>query len=499
MDFVDVVDVVSAALRQLKTEPYGESYIIRKAIIKVEASIEDLVRIKNFLVYDHDELKEMLEKLVALVYKIEDFAETQFLRRMHARSMGFGGRYIFILRQMLNLKAKVDFRSEMRKIELEVDGVIKESGVIKERHPREQSDVVGFEEDKRQLVGWLTDTNSSPNLGFLLISGQTGSGKTTFATEIYKSPELKRHFKFRAWVSASEDPVSNLRSILQQLDGDSTVYMKSNEAELKEKICETLQKKRCLLVVDNNMTNPYELFEIIPDSALSDEGNGSRVIMTIFRKTFLIDYFMYEYRSSLRYELKPLQEEDAWQLFLKKVRFPDNVQSNQSPDLDYNKLKSKIIAISRGIPSAIVLLGRFLSTKKSYKECLAVLDRNPIEGNELVSVSKMLALMNSDLTSRLRPCLLYFGLFPKGCEIPVRRLLRLWLAEGLIENDDPNPEDNPAWINLKMKGMIEIAKRRKDGSPKTCRLMPGILHDICLSKAQDIFGLLHIHPTTPVP
>ena len=47
MDFVDVVDVVSAVLRQLKAKPYGESYFIRRAITLVKESIEDLVRIKN--------------------------------------------------------------------------------------------------------------------------------------------------------------------------------------------------------------------------------------------------------------------------------------------------------------------------------------------------------------------------------------------------------------------------------------------------------------------
>ena len=146
---------------------------------------------------------------------MEDLYEMFVLRRMHIRRMGFGRRYIFILRQMLNLKATLDFRSEMRKNISQIDyAVFKESSVSRQSHPREESDVLGLEKHKGNMVTWLTDTNFGPNIGFLLISGQTGSGKTTVATEIYKSPGIELHFDFRTWVSAFEDHVSNIRSIL---------------------------------------------------------------------------------------------------------------------------------------------------------------------------------------------------------------------------------------------------------------------------------------------
>ncbi|XP_059461914.1 probable disease resistance protein At1g58602 [Corylus avellana] len=488
MDFLDVVEVVSAVILQLKARSYGESYIIDRAIIQVAETIrKDLERNKYFLI--NGEVEKLLENLLAAVYKMEDFAETVVPRRMHERRMGFGRRYIFILRQILNLKARVDFASEMKKIVSEINHAIDELGVSRQSHPREESDVIGSEEEKGKMVTWLTDTNSCPNLGFILISGQSGSGQTTLATKIYKSREIERHFEFRAWVSASDDHVSNLRSILQKITEDSMVVdMESTEREsMEKKICEILHKKRWLIVVDN-VQNP-NLFKTRPGSALSDVGDGSRsrVIMTMTTTSeneCLIKGFMDGYQS-LCYELQPLQDEDAWHLFLKKVRLlPDNVESS-----DIDKLKRKVLAKCEGIPSAILVLGRFLSTKKCYEEWLAVLEHWD---------SKIFALMNSEQLSGSRPCLLYFGLFPKGYEIPVRRLLRLWLAEGLIVTDNRNPEEIAQGIltNFKNKGLIEIVKRRKDRSAKTCR-MTGILYDFCLSKAEDIFGLLHIHPTAP--
>jgi hypothetical protein len=183
-------------------------------------------------------------------------------------------------------------------------------------------------------------------------------------------------------------------------------------------------------------------------------------------------------------------------LFLKKVRLPDNVQFS---DLEKSKLKKKIIRRCKGLPLAIAVLGGFLSTKSaSYEEWLKVLEHPSwhLAGNK-VQFSQVLALSYNDLPFHLRPCLLYFGLFPKGYEIPVRRLQRLWLAEGFVKQSPAmTPEDMVERYveELLSRQMIQITKRRKDGRAKRC-CMRGELHDIILSKVKDI-GFFHIHGNT---
>ncbi|KAK7823132.1 putative late blight resistance protein like protein r1b-12 [Quercus suber] len=85
------------------------------------------------------------------------------------------------------------------------------------------------------------------------------------------------------------------------------------------------------------------------------------------------------------YQLNALNDEDTWELFLKKVRLPDSKQ---------------------------------------------------------VQFSNVLALSYNNLPFHLRPCFLYLRLFPKDYDIPVRRLLRLWLAEGFVkQTPGMTPED----------------------------------------------------------
>ncbi|PHU03424.1 hypothetical protein BC332_28675 [Capsicum chinense] len=51
--------------------------------------------------------------------------------------------------------------------------------------------------------------------------------------------------------------------------------------------------------------------------------------------------------------------------------------------------------------------------------------------------SQVLELSYSHLTSNLKACLLYFGIFLEDSEVSVKRLVRLWIADGFLnmEND----------------------------------------------------------------
>ncbi|CAL5334352.1 unnamed protein product [Camellia sinensis] len=75
-------------------------------------------------------------------------------------------------------------------------------------------------------------------------------------------------------------------------------------------------------------------------------------------------------------------------------------------------------------------------------------------------------------------------------------LLQLWVAEGFVQtSNEPSIDSQDMAMTclkeLEQRNMIEIAERKSDGSPKTCR-MPCFLYNIFLPKAEDI-GFLHVH------
>ncbi|XP_062163797.1 disease resistance RPP8-like protein 3 [Alnus glutinosa] len=525
---MDVEAVVSVVIRKLTDLLIQESTIFNKETDEVELIRIRLRQMQNLLIDAEDkkerddEVKKWVKEFLAVVYKVEDAIETFVLWRMHIRSIRFTRRCFFIHKK---LKAGTDLRNEMKKVKKKIGelGHIWKQRVQESYHgdqpPRieeystvggpssyqdegttqnqeasssysvdEESDIIGFREDKRKLMSRLTDTFYR-RLDVISILGEVGSGKTTLARQIYDSSEIEGHFNCCAWVSASNNLTDVFRSILEQID-NSTVDKESTREKLVKKLRENLEKKRYLVVLDDVQTR--DALKNLRD-ALPKETNCSRVMLTTSKEGVarIAD------PMRLPYQLKPLKDEDAWDLFLKKVRLPDHVQFSGSKIV---KLKRKIIRTCKGLPLAIVVLGGFLSTKlASYEEWLKVLEHPSwqLKGNE-VQFSKILALSYDDLPLHLRPCLFYFGHHPKGHEIPVRTLRRyLWLAEGFVkQSSERAPEDmGERYLReLINREMIQITTRRKDGGTERCRLR-GELHDFILSKVKDT-GLFHIHGNT---
>ncbi|KAL6343361.1 hypothetical protein AAG906_022944 [Vitis piasezkii] len=127
-----------------------------------------------------------------------------------------------------------------------------------------------------------------------------------------------------------------------------------------------------------------------------------------------------------------------------------------------------------GLPLAIVRLADVLSQKDAnIDEWSSVLQQ--LDQDQGQVWSKALSKISEDLPLYKQRCLFYFGLFPKDYEIPVRRLIMLWVAEGLVqpEVENEDPEDVAG----------RLTKKKLDGNVKTCRL-PYALRRHWLSKAQ---------------
>ncbi|KAL0390401.1 UNVERIFIED_CONTAM: putative disease resistance protein [Sesamum calycinum] len=105
----------------------------------------------------------------------------------------------------------------------------------------------------------------------------------------------------------------------------------------------------------------------------------------------------------------------------------------------------------------------------------------------------ILALSYNYLPNFLKACFLYMGAFPKDYEIPVSRLIWLWIAEGFVlpvRSKCLEDVANDYLEDLVNRNLILVGKRRLDGRIKTCRIHD-LLRDLCMIEAQNE-NFLHV-------
>ncbi|KAL7205141.1 hypothetical protein ACSBR2_018128 [Camellia fascicularis] len=263
-------------------------------------------------------------------------------------------------------------------------------------------DLVGLEDGKEQLLGWLMD-KEEPQRTVISVVGMGGSGKTTLVAQAYNSQIVKRQFDCYAWITVSQTYVVNdsLRSIIKEF------YRGAKEAipmdlssmgyrELIEMITNFLQLKRYVIVFDDAWSS--NLWRDIHVSLL-DEGLGSRVIITTRKEDIASSSFWV--KSRVHY-IKLLGVSDAWNLFCMKA-FSSNPNRCCPPNL--KTLAQDLVAKCKGLPLAIAALGGVMSSKyleSNWRKIYNSLSWELSNNLGLEVVKTILLLGFNDLTYRLK-------------------------------------------------------------------------------------------------
>ncbi|KAK9755278.1 hypothetical protein RND81_01G015000 [Saponaria officinalis] len=234
--------------------------------------------------------------------------------------------------------------------------------------------------------------------------------------------------------------------------------------ELKKTLRDHLMGLRYLIFLDDvwHKTMWDEVKECFPDKC-----NGSRIVITS-RIAEVARYASPKEPHFLRF----LDKEESWSLFSKKVFRGDPCPAHLEP------LGRQIAMRCKGLPILIVVLGSMLATKEKSER---VWERTMNYVSSFISEDKtclqVLALSYHNLPLELKPCFLYFGAFPEDYEMSVRRLIALWLAEGLVQSVGNRPLEDVAESYLEElinRSLVQVGKKRTDGGLKTCRI-----HDLC--------------------
>ncbi|KAK2640003.1 hypothetical protein Ddye_027798 [Dipteronia dyeriana] len=221
------------------------------------------------------------------------------------------------------------------------------------------------------------------------------------------------------------------------------------------------------------------------EHALPENHKSSRLIITT-RNRVVADFLPTDVVHT-DVILKGLPWDKAWQLFCMKA-----FNSNGFCPPELEGLSNKILGKCGGLPLAIVAVGGLLSKKNQivteWEKLFNNLGEDLGSDPHLRSCNRVLSEGFNDLPHHLKPCLLYFGLFPESYSIGCGRLIRLWIAEGFVQfqSDDSNgPEEigQEYLTELVERNLVHVSKTKLQGKPLNCRVHD-LMHEIILKKTE---------------
>ncbi|XP_048567268.1 disease resistance protein Pik-2-like isoform X1 [Triticum urartu] len=307
---------------------------------------------------------------------------------------------------------------------------------------------VGIQEQAKTLVAMM-EKEKDDKLQVFSIAGFGGLGKTTLAMEVCRQLEAKFDRQAQVSVSQAFDGGNDLRALLKRVLEQIVTVKSKNEKVTEEEekqdsvgdidgmdvekltstLKEQLKDKRYLIVIDDVWTIAAWAAIL---SKLPKTTCGSRIIVTT-----RIDSVAKECSGGSvgkYYSIKPLNLEDSEKLFIRRAFGP---KSTSCPG-ELKAAMDNILKKCNGLPLAIVSIGSLLASYSSPESshmretiCRSIgaqMESNPT----LVGMRKIITLSFNYLPHDLKRCMMYLCIFPEDYQISKDRLLRRWIAEGLI-------------------------------------------------------------------
>lgn len=447
----------------------------------------------------YENVKILERKIQAAAQKAEDIVEAHFY------SVGSRVR----LKKKRHKKDYKIFQQDLMQVLEEIKSIKKQSLTISEDgcdsntlhsgryflgssswlSPNFGSFVVGLDKDLEKIQEQLTGLPRS--LKILTIVGMGGIGKSTLAKRVYDNPLIVYHFYVRAWITVSQD--YHLRALLLDLlhcvtqlsddvcakYDDSQEYRTTlkdginqlSDHRLAEQLYRSLKGKKYLIVMDDIWCD--NAWEDVKRS-FPDDKNGSRIILTS-RQT--------EVALSVNPDWPPhhmqfLSSDEGWELLKLKVF------AKQSCPPELENIGKQIAEKCHGLPLAIVVVAGHLS-KMSKTEDVWLKNVGSLVATNQKQFLNIFAMSYNHLPHHLKACFLYVGAFSENVEIPVWKLIALWIAEGFLKREPTKILEKVAeecLEDLIDRNLILVGKRTNDRIT-TCRIHD-MLRDFCLKEAQ---------------
>ncbi|KAF8015245.1 hypothetical protein BT93_H0905 [Corymbia citriodora subsp. variegata] len=503
--------IVSRLVEKLAMFIEKEVKLLKGVRGEIELIRDEFERMKAFLVRaessqdDDPELKVWVKQVREVAYDTEDILDEFMLNLARDPGHGFMRYFHKIKSSIQNLKARHHISYKIADIKSRVNSISEghqryhfksyyteqtastyTRGASwhdprEDAFPIEEGELVGIDEPRKELIKWLVD--GKPELEVVSILGMGGSGKTTLAKTVYNDRQVKAYFQSHACISVSQsykirdilrDMIAQLHKEIRQPAPQGMESM--NTMMLKQIVKDFLQQKRYVIVLDDvwNLEALEGIKNAMPNSSFC-----SRIIIT----TRIADVATVSSNQSKVYTQKPLSLEESWSLFCKKAFCGKPCPPHLEP------LSRQILKKCEGLPLAIVAIGGLLFAKDDQE--WEMISRNlatELESNDrMQNFRKILSLSYNDLHYNLKSCFLYLGVLPEDHVIECRRLVRLWIAEGFVEEREGMTQEEVAQRYMKElinRSLVQLVKANYWGGLTSCRVHDLIRGSI-LSKLRD--------------
>ncbi|XP_066374008.1 disease resistance protein RPM1-like [Miscanthus floridulus] len=317
--------------------------------------------------------------------------------------------------------------------------------------------VVGMEKEFKDVMDFLRSENDHQ---VLFIIGGQGSGKTTLIDKVYEDTYVKNQFSLRSRVNVSE--ARGLVGLLREvLEGSSVDPSAIDELEIIRKVYDTFNEENYLIVLDDVQDTGVlnSLMHVLNDPLPSFKQKGGR--SSAWRAAFP-DY-------------TPPDDEFRNALISVCPNLPTDELDKMEDILDGIQEKCQ------GNPWNLCMMGTLLQEKsfhKKWREIMERMDGIIIHDNDTRRRhrrDRTIKLEDDKSPGDIRLAFLYCLAFPDSSEIPQndgipkKKLIRLWMAEGFLQDSPHQSQEQEAedlLDELTKRGLLKKKEGHIDGKVK---------------------------------
>ncbi|KAL6900676.1 hypothetical protein ACP4OV_005352 [Aristida adscensionis] len=292
----------------------------------------------------------------------------------------------------------------------------------------ESAEIFGRDDDKEVVVNLLIDQQDQKNVQVLPIIGMGGLGKTTLAKMVYNDSRVQKHFELKMWhcVSDNFEASAVVKSIIELATNERCDLPNTIEL-LRGRLQEVIGRHRFLLILDDVWNEEQQKWgDDLKPLLYSVGGSGSVIVVT--SRSQQVASIMGTHPA---HELASLSEDDAWALFSKRT-FSSRVE--EQPELV--AVAKKIVSRCKGLPLALKAMSGLMSSKRHINEWVDIAESktgDDVRGKE--EILSVLELSYRHLSPESKRCFAFCAVFPKDYWMEKDKLIQLWMANGLIQED----------------------------------------------------------------